>query len=334
MKAIVCKAPGQMEMVRQNNVNDIQKDEVMIKLKRIGICGTDIHAFKGEQPFFTYPRVLGHELSGIVEAKGIHVDHINIGDLVSVIPYIYCGTCVACKYGQTNCCENMQVMGVHQDGGMTEYMNVSASNVFEVNDLSLDEAAMLEPLSIGAHAVSRGNVQRGDTALIIGAGPIGLGVARFAKLAGAHTIIMDLCEERLNFAKSWTGSDLSIQATEETAQELLHINHGELPSIVFDVTGNKQSMMYSFDYVSHGGKLIYVGLVNDTISFFDPDFHAKELSLLASRNALKEDFEYVAHCLRKGLLKKSYITNKISFNEVCPFFMTGDFHSNKTLIEV
>jgi len=334
MKTIVCKAPKQIEVVLQKNVHNIQDDEVMIKVKRIGICGTDIHAFKGEQPFFTYPRVLGHELSGIVKAKGSHVKQMIIGDIVTVIPYIHCGSCVACKNGQTNCCTNMRVLGVHQDGGMTEYIKVPVANVLVVNDLSLDEAAMIEPLSIGAHAVSRGSVQKGETALIIGAGPIGLGVARFAKLAGAQTIMMDLSKERLSFGKSWTGSDFVIQANEAAAQKLLEINHGELPSVVFDATGNKQSMMHSFEYVSHGGSLIYVGLVNDTISFFHPDFHAKELSLLASRNALKEDFEYVIQCLRKGLLNRSYITNKVSFDEACSFFETEEFRSNKTLIEV
>src|SRR5690625_119144 len=334
MRSIVCKAPTQIEMVLQKNIDEIKDDEVMIKVKRIGICGTDIHAFKGEQPFLTYPRILGHELSVIVKVKGNHVKHMNVGDVVTVIPYNHSGMCVACKNGQTNCCTKMQVFGVHQDGGMTEYIKVPASNVLAVNDLSLDEAAIIEPLSVGAHAVSRSSVQKGETALIIGAGPIGLGVARFAKIAGAQTIIMDLSEERLKFGKSWAGSDFAIQANEVTAQKLLEINDGELPSVVFDATGNKESMMNSFKYASHGGSLIYVVLVNDTISFCHPDFHAKELSLLASRNALKEDFEYVIQCFRKGLLNKSYITNKVSFDEACSFFEKGEFHSNKTLIEV
>ncbi|WP_373895058.1 zinc-binding alcohol dehydrogenase family protein [Virgibacillus natechei] len=332
MKTIVCQEPNKMDIVTQEDNLNVAANEVLIAIKRIGVCGTDTHAYGGNQPFFEYPRVLGHELSGLVEATGQNVNSIKIGDTLTVIPYVSCGECIACRNGKSNCCSNMEVIGVHRDGGMAEYLKVPADNVFVVNDLSMEEAAIVEPLSIGAHAIRRADIKEGETVLVVGAGPIGLGVARFAKLAGAKTVIMDLSEERLNTCKKWAECDFAVKAGESAYQEILDLNNGELPSTVLDATGNKHSMMKSFEYVSHGGKLVYVGLVKDTISFFDPDFHSKECTLLASRNATKEDFKYVIDCMSKGLINDSYVTKKINFNEVPSFFEAGDFQSNKTMI--
>ena len=277
MKTIICQQANEMAFVQTNPEHALESNEVLIAIKKIGICGTDIHAYGGKQPFFDYPRVLGHELSGLAEQVGSHVNHIQVGDQVAVIPYIHCNKCISCRQGKTNCCTQMQVLGVHRDGGMVEYLKVPADNVFVVNDIPLEEAAIIEPLSIGAHAVRRAEVSPQDTVLIIGTGPIGLGAARFAKLAGAKTIVMDLSEERLQFGKDWAGADQIVVAGENAAEELLKLNNDERPAIVLDATGNKHSMTNSFNYVSHGGKLVYVGLVKDTISFFDPDFHSKEL---------------------------------------------------------
>lgn len=334
MKTIVCREPNEMEMVTQDFEKIVKENEVLISIKKIGICGTDIHAYGGNQPFFQYPRVLGHELSGIVENVGDHVESINKGDRVTVIPYVHCGECIACRNGKTNCCNNMEVIGVHRDGGMAEYLILPEDNVMVVNSLSLEDASIIEPLSIGAHAVQRAELKKNETVLVIGTGPIGMGVARFAKLAGAKTIIMDLNEKRLETCKTWADADHMVTAGDRALQDIYDLNDNELPSTVFDATGNKHSMMQAFDYVSHGGKLFYVGLVKDTISFFDPDFHAKELTLMGSRNAMKSDFEYVIDCLEKGLIKDSYITNEIDFKEVPEFFKTGNFGANKTIISL
>ncbi|GGA32299.1 zinc-binding alcohol dehydrogenase family protein [Psychrobacillus lasiicapitis] len=334
MKAITCTEPGKMDEITLDKPENLANGEVLVAIKRVGICGTDIHAFGGNQPFFSYPRVLGHELSGVVEAISNNVENVQVGDTVTIIPYLHCGKCLACTIGKTNCCTEMQVLGVHVDGGMAEYLKVPASHVFAVNELSLDDAAMVEPLSIGAHAVRRAAIKEGETVLIIGAGPIGLGAARFAKLQGAKTIMMDISEERLQFSKEWADCDLTVTASENAIDQLKEVNNGPLPSIVMDATGNKQSMTNAFNYVNHGGKLVYVGLVKDTITFFDPDFHAKELTLLGSRNATKEDFEYVINCLQKGQVKSSYVTNKITFDEVNAYFQAGNFRTNKTLITV
>lgn len=335
MKAIVCTEPGNMNDITIKEPIISEDKDVLIAVKRIGICGTDIHAFGGNQPFFSYPRILGHEISGVVEGIGSNVENIKISDQVTIIPYLHCEECIACRNGKTNCCTQMRVLGVHTDGGMAERMKVPSSHVLVVNELSLDNAAMVEPLSIGAHAVQRAAIKQSETVLIIGAGPIGLGAARFAKLQGAKTIIMDISEERLRFGKEWAECDVTINASsDDVTQQLLDQNEGSLPSIVMDVTGNKQSMMNAFDYVAHGGKLIYVGLVKDIISFNDPDFHSKELTLLGSRNATKEDFDYVISCFIKGLIHPTYITKKIKFDDVINYFNKRDFQTNKTIVLV
>lgn len=332
MKVIECTEINRMSVVNQEKPIISDDKDILIAIKRIGICGTDMHAYSGIQPFFTYPRILGHELSGCVEAIGSKVKNITIGDTVAIIPYMDCGKCIACKNGKTNCCTHMQVLGVHIDGGMKEYITVPSSHVRVVNELTLDEAAMIEPLSIGAHAIRRANIQQGETILVIGAGPIGLGVIRFAQLQGARTIVMDISEERLFFCQEWTNCDRTIKASEDSTQALLDVNDGALPSIVLDATGNKQSMMKAFDYVGHGGRLVYVGLTKDILSFSNPEFHSKEMTLLGSRNATKADFDYVINSMAKGLISHSYITNKIKFNDAVKYFEEGSFRENKTVI--
>lgn len=332
MKTIVCLEPNSLVIEKKESPILKNPSDIKVLIKRVGICGTDIHAFSGNQPFFAYPRVLGHELSGVVEEIGSNVSGIQVGDLVTVIPYIHCGKCVSCRCGKTNCCLGMQVLGVHIDGGMAESIIVPSTHVLPVNQLSIDMATIVEPLSIGAHAVRRSDVQQGETVLIIGAGPIGLGVAKFAKLQGARTIMMDISVERLKFAMEWTGCDSIVQASENSLQEILNLNSGDLPTIVYDATGNKNSMMKSFDYVGHGGKLVYVGLVKDTISFFNPDFHSKEITLYGSRNATKDDFQYVVQCMNEGNIKENYISEVIGFEETISHFERGNFQSNKILI--
>lgn len=334
MKTVVLTEPNKMEITEREDITSIGDNEVVIAIKKIGICGTDTHAVAGNQPFFEYPRVLGHELSGIVDSMGTAVQNVKKGDKVTVIPYIHCGECISCRNGKTNCCTNMKVIGVHQDGGMAEYLKVPEENVFVVNDISLEDAATIEPLCIGAHAVHRANVKEGESVLVVGTGPIGLGVARIAKLKGAKTIVMDLSEDRLDFCKEWADCDEIVQAGEGSLERLLEVNNGELPTVVFDATGNKFSMENSFHFAAHGGQLVYVGLVKDTISFNDPDFHSKELSVKGSRNATKEDFEYVIDCMAKGLIKEGYVTKNIDFNDVPEFFAAGDFRTNKTVISL
>lgn len=320
MKGIVCEKIGRLKLVELEEPA-CAPDEAIVRIKRIGICGTDLHAYQGSQPYFSYPRILGHELSGVIEEAGEHVAGLRPGDQVSVIPYMHCGHCIACRTGKTNCCASMNVFGVHSDGGMRERVSLPAANLLKTNELTLDQSAVLEPLSIGAHAVRRSMLQKGEHALVIGAGPIGLGIMAFAKHLGAKVIAMDINDERLDFCRSWAGIEHTVNALLNPVAELAAITNGDGPTVVFDATGNAKSMMASFNYIAHGGRLVFVGLVKNEIKFLDPDFHKRETTLMSSRNATKEDFRRVLEAVKSGAIHvPRYITHRTSFED-----MAGEF---------
>lgn len=322
MKAIVCEQIEQFKFVElQEPV--VKAGEAIVRIKRIGICGTDLHAYKGNQPFFSYPRVLGHELSGYIEEIGEGVTGLQAGDQVSIVPYMHCGTCIACRNGNTNCCTDMKVLGVHIDGGMRELVSIPVSHLIKTDGLTLDEAAMLEPLSIGAHAVRRSGLRAGETVLVIGAGPIGLGVMVLAKQFGATVIAMDINDERLAFCRKWAGVDHTVNALQQPKEQLAELSNGDMPTIVFDATGNARSMTDAFGLVAHSGKLVYVGLVKADITFHDPEFHRRELTLMGSRNATMEDFDTVREALKNGVIDiESYITHRADFEDMIGQFET------------
>ncbi|GGD52583.1 zinc-binding alcohol dehydrogenase family protein [Paenibacillus nasutitermitis] len=314
MKTIICEHPDKLYMT-ETEAPSFVPGEALVRIRRVGICGTDMHAYKGNQPFFEYPRILGHELSGIVERVEDDASGIRAGDQVAIIPYMACGACIACRAGKTNCCTSMQVLGVHRDGGMREVISVPTSLLIRTEGLTLDQSAVVEPLAIGAHAVRRSELKRGEFVLVIGAGPIGLGVMAFAKERGAKVIAMDIHDERLSFCRSWAGAEFTINARDNPLEKLDGITGGDYPTVVFDATGNVQSMGDAFGYVAHGGKLIFVGLVRADITFNDPEFHKRELTLMGSRNATPEDFDTVLEALRCGAVGvERYITHRAPFD--------------------
>ncbi|MBC7811620.1 MAG: zinc-binding dehydrogenase, partial [Burkholderiales bacterium] len=215
----------------------------------------------------------------------------------SIRPYMNCGTCGACLRGFENACQNMQVLGVMRDGGMRELINVSIDHLHPSALLTVDELALVEMLAIGAHAVRRAQITPGEVVLVIGVGPIGLGVSLFAHRAGAKVIALDVSESRLAFARQQPGIDHIIDGKEDVVEQLGAIHPLELPTVVFDATGNPQSMMQAFGYGAHGGRLIFVGLFQGEVTFNDPEFHRREMTLLASRNATRQDFATVMDAL-------------------------------------
>ncbi len=311
MKGIVCESIEQFIYHNELPEPDFKPGEAIVKVRRVGVCGTDLHAYKGNQPFFSYPRILGHELAGVIDQVGANDLGLHVGDQVSVIPYMHCGTCIACRHGKTNCCTSMKVLGVHIDGGMRERISVPVTHLIRTEGLSLDQAAVLEPLAIGAHAVRRSRLARGETALVIGGGPIGLGVMAFAKYAGARVIAMDINEERLAFCRSWAQLEHTVNALEQPLEKLAEWTAGEFPTVVFDATGNVRSMTDAFGLVAHGGTLVYVGLVKSEITFNDPEFHKREMTLMGSRNATMEDFDHVREAISSGIIDIGrYITHR------------------------
>jgi threonine dehydrogenase-like Zn-dependent dehydrogenase len=244
----------------------------LVAVKRVGVCGTDLHAFAGRQPFFSYPRVLGHELGVEVLAVTPGEMRVKVGDRCAVEPYLNCGTCGVCRAGRTNCCETLKVLGVHCDGGMTERIAVPLNKLFPSMTLSLDQLALVETLGIGRHAVERAGLKPETDVLVVGAGPIGLAVVQFAKAAGATVRVLELNPVRRAFV-------------ERFGAEAIAAFDGQLTSVVFDATGSKASMGKSLEYVAFGGTIVFVGLVNDKVAIDDPLFHRREVTLKATRNS-------------------------------------------------
>jgi hypothetical protein len=317
MKAIVCETPNQLKLVK-TDVPALRPGEALVKIRRIGVCGTDLHAYRGRQPYFSYPRILGHELSGEVAEVRAEGCDVQAGDRVAIIPYLHCGRCAACRKGKTNCCERLEVLGVHRDGGMQEYVAVPVTHLLRADSISLDAAAIAECLSIGAHAVARAELAAGDVAVVLGAGPIGLGVMKFLRLRGIEVIAADVNPDRLAFSRSWAGvgATLHVRESIDPVEGVRGLTGGDLASAVFDATGNAASMERSFDYAAHGGKVIFVSLVKGTVSIHDPDFHKKEMTLLSSRNATPEDFRTVLRAMEAGQIDaERFITHRSAFDQ-------------------
>lgn len=338
MKGIVCEEAGRFKWREDLPEPILEEGKAIIRIRRIGICGTDLHAFEGNQPYFSYPRILGHELAGVIEAVGKNEYGFRIGDQVSIVPYIHCGECPACRRGKTNCCRSMKVFGVHVDGGMRERVSISVSHLIKTNHLTLDQAAMLEPLAIGAHAIRRSGMTSGDTILVIGAGPIGLGIMALARYVGAEVIAMDVNEGRLAFCRSWAKVNHTVNALQEPKERLAAITSGDSVNIVIDATGNAVSMTEAFDLVAHGGTLLFVGLIKGDITFNDPKFHSHEMTLMGSRNATMEDFSFVTNAISEGYIDiDTYITHRTSFeNMIDQFGNWLEPNSNviKALVEI
>ena len=308
MKSIVCTEPGKL-IIEERPDPTPPKGWVTLKMKRVGLCGTDFHIFKGLHPFLEYPRVMGHELSGeILETP--RNGRFSVGDKVIINPYLSCDNCVSCKKSKSNCCVNLKVLGVHTDGGMCEFLCLPERAIYSARGLTLTEAAMVEFLSIGAHAVSRGQLLAGSRILVIGAGPIGLGVALFASFEEASAVaILDVNMERVVFAENLSDAFSGFVVDDDVDEKLREFTKGDMFDVVFDATGNAQSMEKSLDYTSHGGACVFVSVVKDKIRFSDPFFHAREMKIIGSRNANRIDFENVIDKIHSGKIPSSELNS-------------------------
>lgn len=322
MKTLVCTKPGEFEFAG-GEMPQLKQGQAIIKIKRIGICGTDLHAFEGTQPYFEYPRILGHELSGeLIAAEG--ASDFEIGEAVTFIPYFSCGNCVACRNQKQNACVNLKVCGVHQHGGMVEYLSVPSCSLVHGEGLSYDALALVEPLAVGAHGVRRAAVKKGEFVLVIGAGPIGLGTMEFARIAGGKVIALDINNDRLKFCKERLKVEHTINATSsEVTAQLMKITNGDMPTVVIDATGNLKAINNAFQYMAHSARFVLIGLQKGEICFSHPEFHKREATLMSSRNATREDFEHVISSMKKGLVNPTtYITHRVLFEQVKDEFET------------
>lgn len=298
----------------------------LVRVGAVGMCGTDFHAYHGQQNFFTFPRVLGHEVGCTIVALGEGSDSggLKVGSRCAVVPYWGCGQCVACRNGKSNCCVSIRVIGVHIDGAMREYLHVPVDKLVPSNSLSLEQLALVETLCIAAHAVARAGPRPGENALVIGAGPIGMGTAQFAQAEGCNVAVMDINDSRLEFVKEAVGVKHTINSMTcgDIESALRQLFGEDLPTLVIDATGNIKSMEGAFRYVAHGGKLVFVGHTKQTVSFDNPLFHARELTIMASRNALPADFSRVIDLIESGKIDVNpWITHRCGMDNFESSFM-------------
>ncbi len=298
MRAVVCETPGRLALVEQSPPVR-RPDEVLVRIRRVGICGTDYHIMRGTQPYLSYPRVMGHEIAAeVVEAP--RSAPLQPGTQVCVIPYVSCGECRACRRGRENCCANLEVLGVHRDGALTEYLSLPARLLIETGDLSLEQTAMLEFLAVGHHAVARGQVGPDDRVLVVGAGPIGMAVTVFAVRRGAEVTVVDGNMTRAAFCRDTLAARHAFVADEALDAKLAAVTDLEGFDCVFDATGSAAAMESGFAQVAHGGRYVLVSVVTSDITFSDPAFHKRETTLLGSRNATRADFVEVMAAIRAG----------------------------------
>jgi 2-desacetyl-2-hydroxyethyl bacteriochlorophyllide A dehydrogenase len=332
MKQVTLIKPYEFEE-RDVEIPILKKGELLVQIKNIGICGTDIHAFHGNQPYFSYPRVLGHELSGIIVDAKIENKSL-LGKPVSVLPYLSCGKCNSCLKGKTNCCANLHVMGVHVDGGFREYVSVPVDNIMVGREeTDLEHLSMVEPLSISYHGIMRADILENDWVIIFGAGPIGIGALMFAKSKTNNIILIDINQNRITYCKSILGIKHSFNGNDETLfEEIKELTNGHFADIVIDATGNKKSIQQQLRFLGHGGKWILIGLQREDLHINHPEFHKREATLMSSRNATKHDFKQVMDKIdNKEIDPALLITHTLDFEEVVNSF--SSFIVDQTLIK-
>jgi len=338
MQAICCSQAQQIELI-ERPIPEPKPGEALLRIKRIGVCGSDLHAYLGQQNFFSYPRIFGHELAAeIVSLNGNTENELRIGDRVIIIPYIACGSCIACRQGKPNCCAHINVIGVHSDGGMCEYLTVPSQQLLRCNSLTWEQMAVVECLSIGAHGVSRAKPAANSNVIVLGTSAIGIGTIQFAQASGANVIAIDLDAQRLDFCAKHLKVSATIHAHDNVQEKIYELTAGDMATTVFDATGNIDSMRQAFHYVAHGGQLIFIGHIKDDIVFNDADFHQREMTVMASRNATRADFEHVVQMLEeKKINVDCMINDQVSLKaaaERFPYWLDRKNHIIKAIINM
>ncbi|MEO6034971.1 MAG: zinc-binding alcohol dehydrogenase family protein [Verrucomicrobiota bacterium] len=341
MKAIQLEKPLHFRQIDIPEPSAPGPDDALVRVDRVGICGTDLGGYLGKMPFFSYPRIPGHELGIEVVAVGANVSNVQPGDRCSVEPYLNCQNCSACLNGHSNCCESNQTLGVHCDGGLRPRFIVPARKLHGSKKISFEQLALVETLAIGCHAIDRGQPQPEENVLVIGAGPIGLSVIEFAKLSGAKTIVMDMSAPRLEFCRSIMGVAHTVLTDGDGSEldKIKALTGGTLPEVVVDATGSNKSMSAALNYAGFAGRLVYVGITQQEISFpHAPVMHRRELTLLASRNALPKDFKRIIELIEDNRINtRPWITHRTRFEklpDVFPSYLKPESGVIKAMVEM
>jgi alcohol dehydrogenase len=338
MQALRLQSPEHFELIGLPEPEAPGPGEALVRVHRVGICGTDISAYLGKMPFVTYPRILGHELGVEVVAVGDGAFNVRMGDRCSVEPYINDPTSYASRRGRPNCCERLQVLGVHCDGGMRPLFSLPARKLHVSRSLSFEQLALVETLAIGCHAVARSGLSAEEACLIIGAGPIGLATLEFARLTGAKCVVLDKSRPRLEFVRRVMHVEQTLEPSDQIDRRLRERCDGHLPDVVIDATGSSQSMSAAFGLVAPGGRLVFVGLTAEEVQFRHPTFHRPEGTLLCSRNALPGDFTRIIGLIEEGLIDtRPWITHRTLLAELpaaFPSYLRLESGVVKAMVEI
>ena len=326
MKAIQLEQPKAFRVIDLPEPQPPGPGDAVVRVFRVGVCGTDYSGYLGKMPFFSYPRIPGHELGVEVVAVGEGVVNVKPGDKAAVEPYINCQRCYSCTRGHTNCCENHQTLGVHIDGGLRPLFTVPARKLHVSATLSYEQLALVETLGIGLHAINRANPKADETVFVIGAGPIGLSVIEFAKIAGSRVVVMDLNERRLTFAREKMGVTETILSTgvlDADVKAFTDLTGGKLGNVVVDATGSARSMVSAYNFVGFTGRLVWVGITPDALSFTQPLMHRREMTFLASRNALAAEFTRIIRLIEGGVIDTGpWVTHRAPMADLIGVFPT------------
>jgi threonine dehydrogenase-like Zn-dependent dehydrogenase len=312
MVTIQIEKPGEVR-VQISEQPALGPGEVLLKLKYVGFCGSDLSTYLGKNPMVQYPRVPGHEISGVIEALGEGVpDGFSPGESVTLVPYTNCGECPSCRRGRHNACQHNQTLGVQRDGAMQEYISVPWQKVLKAPNLGDLELAMVEPLTVGFHAIDRGRVTGTDTVMVMGCGMIGAGAIVGAVIRGATVIAVDIDDHKLGLAKELGAQHTINSMSSDLHESLVGNTGGDGPDVVIEAAGNPATYRASVDEVAFTGRVVCIGYAGIDVSFATKLFVQKEMDILGSRNATPDDFRAVIGFLEKGTFPlDKVITDKV-----------------------
>jgi L-galactonate 5-dehydrogenase len=300
MKAVIVNEPGSVSLGEKEAPRP-DAGEVLVRMLYVGFCGSDLSTYLGKNPMVRYPRVPGHEISGIIEEMGPGVpEEWQLGDRVTVVPYTSCGECASCRRGRFNACRNNQTLGVQRDGAMQEYISIPYEKVLKAPGLNAEELVMVEPLTVGFHAIDRGQVEASDVVMVLGCGMIGAGAIAGALKRGATVIAVDVDDYKLDLARK-LGAQHAINSTRENLHEaLMKLTGGEGPDVVIEAAGNPVTYRAAVDEVAFTGRVVCIGYAGIDVSFATKLFVQKEMDIRGSRNASPDDFRQVIAYLGQG----------------------------------
>jgi threonine dehydrogenase-like Zn-dependent dehydrogenase len=317
MKAVAVYEPGNARLVDIPEPSNGQ-GQTLLQIRMIGLCGTDLNTFRGKNPLVTFPRVLGHEVAAtILHAGSRSQNDLREGTSVTLAPYTACGQCASCLRGRPNACRSNQTLGVQRDGALTERIAIPAEKLYGAQ-LSLTELCLVEPLTVGFHAVARGRVTSHDTVAIFGCGGVGLGAISAAAFRGAHVIAIDMDDAKLEIARKAGASTLIHSSKEDLHLQLRKLTDGHGPDCIIEAIGLPQTFRASVEEVAFTGRVVYIGYAKEPVAYETSLFVQKELDVLGSRNALPEDFREVIRMLEEGRFPVNDVVSAIVPIEEAP----------------